>query len=573
MNELRKRFYSSWKTLKDLSKEHMGMLMVQIFVYCALICYNTLISPFIISSVYGMLENQNKEGLYTVCLYSSVIIIIFFVLCYMNNVYLDINSYRITLTSMKNACKKLFDLKYDMLNRKFAEMEIVNRIETCTDNLSGVFPLLISSLANIVSIILLMCIAGRVSIVLLFVVILVVGFSYILSTWEAKKTEKYEEKKQIITDKAADSQQSAIYNIDFAKMYEKTESSWDSYREHRKEMWEAKWKQELVRIGATSALEVFTSVMRVFLGASLFEFYRRDKIDTNKVASSFSVFDQMKGVASKFSEPIRGAVTCSIAVQRYEDLLDVGVKNEEIRNSEHNEFAVTLKDVSYCIDDKEILKNINLNIREGEKIAILGGNGSGKTTLLRLIAGLYNSEKGHIFVENDHSCTEKDCEVKKNMAYIPSRSYMYSESVRDNIEMNGEINDLETLYRVCDMAGLERGENDCLFRENATQLSGGQMQRVNIARGLIDDASIILADEPEAGLPVKQGRYILNNILQNAHTAIVITHQTQNLDLFSRVLVLQDGEIIVDSFAEDVLKDQYYMNFYQNNEVREKDGK
>ena len=569
MNELMKRFYSSWKTLKDLSKEHMGMLMVQIFVYCALICYNTLISPFIISSVYSMLENQNKEGLYTVCLYSSVIIIIFFVLCYMNNVYLDINSYRITLTSMKNACKKLFDLKYDVLNRKFAEMEIVNRIETCTDNLSGVFPLLLSSLANVVSIILLMCMAGRVSIVLLLVVILVVTCSYILSSWEAKRTKKYEEKKQIVTDKAADSQQNAIYNIDFAKMYEKTEASWDSYREHRKEMWEAKWKQELIRMVTTSTLEVFTSVMRVFLGASLFEFYRRDKIDTNKVASSFSVFDQMKGVAGKFSEPIRGAVTCSIAVQRYEDLLDVGVKNEEIRNSEHSEFAITLKDVSYCIDDKEILKDINLNIKKGEKIAILGGNGSGKTTLLRLIAGLYNYEKGHISVENEHVTETKECKVKRSIAYIPSRSYMYSESVRDNIEMNGEINDLESLYSVCDLAGLERGEDDCIFRENATQLSGGQMQRVNIARGLTNDASIILADEPEAGLPVKQGRYVLNNILQNAHTAVVITHQMQNLDLFSRVVVLQDGEIVVDSSAEDLLKNQYYMKWHKNNEEEE----
>ena len=116
MRKLFKGISLTWSMLKKLAKPHRKMLGVQTLVYSLILCYNVVIVPLIISRVYQALEMQDAKELYITCMVGSLLILVSFILCYLNNVYLDLNSFRISLTAAKNACLSLFSLNYDKMN-------------------------------------------------------------------------------------------------------------------------------------------------------------------------------------------------------------------------------------------------------------------------------------------------------------------------------------------------------------------------------------------------------------------------------------------------------------------------
>ena len=144
MRKLFKGISLTWSMLKKLAKPHRKMLGVQTLVYSLILCYNVVIVPLIISRVYQALEMQDAKELYITCMVGSLLILVSFILCYLNNVYLDLNSFRISLTAAKNACLSLFSLNYDKMNVDYTEGEIQNRISAGVDQIAGVFPLLVS---------------------------------------------------------------------------------------------------------------------------------------------------------------------------------------------------------------------------------------------------------------------------------------------------------------------------------------------------------------------------------------------------------------------------------------------
>lgn len=562
---MRKELQLSWKMLNKLAGQHIPLMLVQMVVFGMLNCYNVAVAPLAISKVYQALENQSISELYLTCGIGGVLIAVFFILCYVNNVYLDINSFGIVVTSSRNACKFLFNLRYDGINKKFSEAEVLNRVDACTRSMDGVLVLFVSILSNVISIILLLFIAGKSSIVLLLLVMFVAGCSYLVSKYESGYKANYERKKQQATDETGALLLHAVTHVAFSKMYEKPEKPWNSYQEQREELWKSKWKQEQVGMYSNVFMEMLTSALRGLFGWSVFGYYRDHKVNSDEVASSFTVFDQLKNIATNFSKPISIMRTCSVAVQRYDELVKHGEKlrTEDMKNTAEN--MITLKNVSYTAGNRKILKSVNLEIKEKEKVAIIGSNGCGKSTMLRIVAGLYHPEEGTVTVAGKDPGNVTCEEGRENISYIPTMSYMYSQSVRDNIQMNDDNDNEEDLYRVCSLACVPTESDDNILNQVAVTLSGGQMQRVNIARGLINEVPVLLADEPDSGLPLAQGQIVIRNILENSNTTLVITHHCQYLDMFSRVLLFKDGNIILDGTPEEVISSQEYQEWYKGN--------
>lgn len=225
----------------------------------------------------------------------------------------------------------------------------------------------------------------------------------------------------------------------------------------------------------------------------------------------------------------------------------------------------SLKNVSFSYGDHVALSNINIEIKEGEIVAICGDNGSGKSTLIKLLCGLYAPNEGKITVMGMDLVGESlDISDYIGVTYQDFICYPYS--IRENIGIGAVksiANDAKILQAsVCgdfDKKIAEIGNIDCFlgrqFNECGVELSGGEWQRVALSRAYMDDKSILIFDEPASKLdPVSElNQFKRVRRFLNDKTAILVSHRIGFARLASRIIVLKNGEVVEDGTHEQLL--------------------
>jgi len=221
--------------------------------------------------------------------------------------------------------------------------------------------------------------------------------------------------------------------------------------------------------------------------------------------------------------------------------------DEEIEFKE----KITLKNLSFEYEkNKPILKDINLTIKKGEKIGIIGESGSGKSTLVDLIMGLYKPTNGKIFIDNVELNEKNVKSWRKKIGYIPQDMYLFDGSIAENVAF-GEKVDEERIKEVLKMANLldflEKHHQGIYTRigERGIKLSGGQKQRVLIARALYSNPEVLILDEATSALDTKTEEKIMKELYKTAKnkTMIIIAHRLSTLNECDRIVKIEDGKI------------------------------
>lgn len=243
-------------------------------------------------------------------------------------------------------------------------------------------------------------------------------------------------------------------------------------------------------------------------------------------------------------------------------------ETEKLILGKHQPCKIELEDVSYRYEseEKETLKNINLIINPGEKIALVGANGAGKTTFVKLICGLYTPTTGKISVEG-HDLSK----VNKNTYYgylapVFQDIRLLPLSIKQNITLCAEHEvDEEHLLKCLKLSGMDEvikkfpeGLNTLLIRdmnEKAVQLSGGEEQKLMLARALYKDAPIMILDEPTAALDsiAENAMYLKYNELTAHKTSIFISHRLASTRFCDRIILIENGEIVEMGTHEELL--------------------
>ena len=274
MRDFGKNLVLTGKILKRYAGAYIPAMAAQILAFSFLICYNAVMVPAILSMVYQALEAQDRQSLYLVCGCGALVIALAFFLCYLNNVYLDLYSFRIGLEANRNICRELFSLSFDGLNSQYEEGDIQNRIDECTGCVSGIFPLLVSALANVFSMAALLALGGRISAVLAGITLAVMLMSGLAARQESWKRSCQEKRKQETEAKTGAVLYQTIGEQEILSMYGVAGEQWGGYRRLREAVWESRWKQEEAGMVSGSLTETFTGLMRGVLSAFLFRFYR-----------------------------------------------------------------------------------------------------------------------------------------------------------------------------------------------------------------------------------------------------------------------------------------------------------
>lgn len=236
-------------------------------------------------------------------------------------------------------------------------------------------------------------------------------------------------------------------------------------------------------------------------------------------------------------------------------------KNIEKLGSEKIKFSknIFLKNITFEYEkDKEILKNISLNIQKGEKIAFVGESGSGKTTLVDSIIGLYKQKNGEIYIDNTLLTDENIKSWRSSIGYIPQEVYLFDGTVEDNIVFGREYDStkLEEALKKAQIWEFLQKKNGVktIVGDKGIMLSGGQKQRLAIARALYDNPEILVLDEATSALDNDTEKEIMNEIYKASEnkTLLIIAHRLTTLEGCDRIVVLKEGKIekIVTSIEE-----------------------
>ena len=218
--------------------------------------------------------------------------------------------------------------------------------------------------------------------------------------------------------------------------------------------------------------------------------------------------------------------------------------------------ALEFRNVEFTYPNQEnlALKNINLTVRPGEKIGIIGRSGSGKSSLAKLLVGLYQQDEGSLLVDGVDIRQIDVSELRHNIGYVAQDSQLLAGTLRDNLVSGARYVDDETVLQAAELAGVHEFARlhplgyDLQVGERGQNLSGGQRQNVALARALLLNPPILLLDEPTSAMD-NTGEERLKQRLQaviEKKTVILVTHRASLLSLVDRLLVIDRGQILAD---------------------------
>ncbi|MGE5654296.1 MAG: ABC transporter ATP-binding protein, partial [Bacillota bacterium] len=234
--------------------------------------------------------------------------------------------------------------------------------------------------------------------------------------------------------------------------------------------------------------------------------------------------------------------------------------------------TLELQGVSFTYPERErpAVHGVSLSAKAGRGVAIVGHNGSGKSTLTRLINRFLQPSSGRVLVNGVDTTTVDPSIVRGVIGVVDQQAKVLHASIADNIAFGRPNTSLDEIVRVCEMVHLDRfistlpASYDTMVGPNGVSLSGGERQKISLARCLICNPQIIIFDEPTTGLDPESERDILALIDDLARTKLVvhITHQLQNLTHFDQIVVMSEGAVVAIGNHDQLLTHPVYRSLW-----------
>lgn len=310
--------------------------------------------------------------------------------------------------------------------------------------------------------------------------------------------------------------------------------------------------------------EMFRQGMILYAAWNVFQ----GNFEVGIIALVLLYFNKIRESAGEFAEVSNEWVLAKIAVMRMKDILK---EKPHIELAGHRSMpkhwkTVQINYVHFAYEGRKVLKNFSLIIHRGQRIGIVGLSGEGKSTLFKLLLKLYANYDGEIKFDETELRTIKSDDFYKQVTVVPQETELFNLSLKENISLKERLTPKETerLEKAIEIAHVKDFMHklpqgvDSLVGEKGVKLSGGEKQRVGIARAIYRQPQLLLLDEATSHLDIESEKKIqaaLHDFFQET-TAIVIAHRLSTLKEMDRIVVIKKGQVAEDGSFEELIKKQ-----------------
>jgi len=364
-------------------------------------------------------------------------------------------------------------------------------------------------------------------------------------------------------------------NHQLTKIFQKEDYEKERANEFLEGFKETQKKLQTVHVRASPIMEFLTGIMiacLIFVAAIL--------VSKNELEVS-NFFSFLAAMMLAY-QPVRSLATLNIAVQQglagSKRVLPIIDNEPEIKNSKnaddlnYKHGEITFENVSFNYNNNEqILKSINLNFEGKKMTALVGHSGAGKSTIMNLIPRFYNVNSGDIKIDNQSIYNKTVKSLREGISLVSQDTTLFDDTIKNNIAYakldatDDEIEEVAKKSFASEFIEKLPDKYDTVIGENGTRLSGGEKQRLSIARAMLKKSPIILLDEATSSLDADTESKIQEaiNLLTRGRTTIVIAHRLSTILNSDNIYVIDNGEIVDSGKHLDLLKtSKIYQNFY-----------
>ena len=346
--------------------------------------------------------------------------------------------------------------------------------------------------------------------------------------------------------------------------------SQDSIEKIQSMEYESTFSYELYFKLADFLESIFLGVMILF---SMF-LIQKNWLNVANFVVIFMYRDSIFMFSSKFSKFVSSFLDFNLSCDRIFKVLDEKVYQREHfgkKSIQNCQGKISLNQVSYESNHKQILSSISLQIQPNSFVGIIGKSGAGKTTFLQLLDKFYIPTAGKISFDHvNYLDLDEKC-FRKCVSLASQSPYLFNLSIKENLQIVKEDLTQEELENVLDKVALKEFVDSLPLKENTilgedgVKISKGEGQRIALARCLLLNTPIILLDEITSNLDLQTSHKILNTIkeLKGKHTIIMVAHKLEMLEFCDRILLLKQGQLVADENVQKIKKNPFYLEYLE----------
>jgi len=371
-----------------------------------------------------------------------------------------------------------------------------------------------------------------------------------------------------------------LKNSKIIKTYQKEPFEFARADKFLEELKEKGQKMGIILVRATPIMEVLTGIMIAGLIYCSAIMVHSGTLEIN------NFFSFLAAMMLSY-QPVRSLATLNMGIQhglsgarRVYEIIDLKRKIDENINAKDlviDKAKIEYKNVNFAYDgEKEVLKSVNLKMEGGDVIALVGHSGAGKTTIMNLIPRFYNASSGEILIDNQSIYEVSLFSLRKNISLVSQDITLFDDTVLANIAYANSEASKEKILEASKFSATHDfveqlpEKYDTLIGENGVRLSGGEKQRISIARAILKDAPIILLDEATSSLDADTEHKIQEAImyLTKNKTTIIIAHRLSTVLRANKIFIIENGGVVDEGNHDYLLKNsEIYKNFY-NKQLR-----
>lgn len=483
-------------------------------------------------------------------------------------------------TDIFNKLNKLPLEYYDGHSHGDTLSRVVNDIDTIGNTLQQSITQFIRSMVMLVGIVIMML---TISPLMTLIAVLTIPLSLFVIKPFLKKSQRYFKKQQETLGNLNGHVEEMYTGHQIVKAFGREKQSQDAFDDVNEELYEAGRRAQFIS-GIINPVMTFIgnlSYVVISIVGGLLVTQRVISIgDIQAFITYTKQFNQPINQTANIANIIQATIA---AAERVFTLLDEKEEIPETTSGEvlPTEGTVTFDHVAFGYDDNLLMKDLNINAKPGQTVAIVGPTGAGKTTLINLLMRFYEVRSGSIKVDGDDVQSMSRHDLRAQFGMVLQDTWLFNGTIRDNIAYGKEGS---SEFEVIEAAKVARADQfirtlpkgyDTVLNEDASNISQGQKQLITIARAIVADPPIMILDEATSSVDTRTELLIqeaMNKIMEG-RTSFVIAHRLSTIQDADNILVMDHGDVVEQGNHEELLeKDGFYADLYNSQFVDEEAG-